>query len=160
MKTYTVHEPPNAPANRVDRAENMVFVKDGFSWSALIFGPLWLLAKRLWLPLILYVVLVTLVSLALESAGVAEKFIGWAVMAFHVLLGLEGSTIQRWSLDRAGWRIVGSVNGRNGDECERRFFDAWLDGDTLVPSIPLGATSASLFADRNSNWLAGLWRRN
>ncbi|MGC4101807.1 DUF2628 domain-containing protein [Ferruginibacter sp.] len=159
MKTYTVHEPPNAPANVVDRAEHMVFVKDGFSWAALIFGPIWLLAKRLWLAFVVYMALATVISLAFEAAGVGEKFIGWVIAALHLLLGLEGSTLQRWTLDRAGWRLVGSVIGRNGDECERRFFDAWLDGDMFAKSVPLGAGPAPLFTDRNPGWLSGLWRR-
>ena len=34
MLTFTVHEPPNPPADRVDRAESLVFIKDGFSWAA------------------------------------------------------------------------------------------------------------------------------
>ena len=30
MRTYTVHEQPNPPADRIDRAEKLVFIKDGF----------------------------------------------------------------------------------------------------------------------------------
>ena len=56
MQTFTVHEPPNAPADRVDRAESLLFIKDGFSWGAALFGPLWLLAHRLWWPLIGYII--------------------------------------------------------------------------------------------------------
>ena len=44
MLTFTVHEPPNPPADRIDRAESLVFIKDGFSWIAALFAPLWLLA--------------------------------------------------------------------------------------------------------------------
>ena len=31
LVVFTVHEPPNAPADRLERAEQLVFVKDGFS---------------------------------------------------------------------------------------------------------------------------------
>ena len=55
MLTFTVHEPPNPPADRVDRAEGLVFIKDGFSWFAALFAPLWLLVHRLWWPLLGYV---------------------------------------------------------------------------------------------------------
>ena len=37
------------PADRLDRAERLVFVKDGFSWLAACCPPLWLLANGLWL---------------------------------------------------------------------------------------------------------------
>ena len=50
MLTFTVHEPPDPPADRIDRAERLAFVRDGFSWSAALFTPVWLLAHRLWWP--------------------------------------------------------------------------------------------------------------
>ena len=56
MRTYTIHERPDPPADRVDRAESLVFVKDGFSWVAALFAPLWLLVHRLWWPLLGYIV--------------------------------------------------------------------------------------------------------
>ena len=39
MLTFTVHEPPNPPADRIERADKLVFVKDGFSWMAALFAP-------------------------------------------------------------------------------------------------------------------------
>ena len=47
MLTFTVHEPPSPPPDRLERAESLVFVKDGFSWTAALFGPVWLLVHQL-----------------------------------------------------------------------------------------------------------------
>ena len=47
MQTFTVHEPPNAPADRVDRAEGLLFIKDGFSGARPCSGRCGL-AHRLW----------------------------------------------------------------------------------------------------------------
>ena len=55
MLTFTVHEPPNPPADRIERADKLVFVKDGFSWMAALFAPLWMLVHRLWWALLGYV---------------------------------------------------------------------------------------------------------
>ena len=76
MLTFTMHEPPNPAADRVDRAESLVFVKDGFSWAAALFAPIWLIVHRLWWPLLGYVVaqrrrsqLITAARPASTSAG-------------------------------------------------------------------------------------------
>ena len=57
MLTFTVHEPPDPPADRIDRAEKLVFVKDGFSWAAALFGPLWMIFHRLWWALLGFVLI-------------------------------------------------------------------------------------------------------
>src|SRR5262245_4204995 len=134
MKTYTVHEPPNAPAGRIERAERLVFVKDGFSWMAALFTPVWLIVYRLWLPLVGYVAFMVLLG------GLGNLFgTGWtglASLALNLLIGFEASVLRRWGLDRRGWRSVGSVTGRSAEECERRFFELWL------PAQPSGGAAA------------------
>ena len=132
MLTFTVHESPSPPADRIDRAEGLVFVPDGFSWSAAFLAPLWMLAHRLWLPLLGYVVLAALVELVRESGAVAYGWTTIAAVALNLLVGFEADTLRRWSLARRGWVTLGSVSGRNRQECERRFFDMWL------PSQPVG----------------------
>ena len=57
MAVYTVHEPPLRGAPAPD-PERFVFVRDGFSFWALLFGPLWMLRHRMWLVLLGYVLLV------------------------------------------------------------------------------------------------------
>src|SRR5262245_20531570 len=126
MQTYTVHEPPHPPAERIDRAASLVFIKDGFSWVAALFAPFWLIAHRLWWPLLAYIVLSGVFEIV-RWVGVLDS--GWvtmAVVALHLLIGFEADTLRRWALERRGWRTLGSVLGRNYAECERRFFDAWL----------------------------------
>ena len=60
MAVFTVHAPAGA-AN----ADATVFVREGFSWSAFSFGPLWLLWNRLWLAFGLWLVWIV----ALGAAG-------------------------------------------------------------------------------------------
>ena len=54
---YTVHEQPQPPADREERAERLKFVREGFSLFAFVFPPLWMLVNRLWLVLIGYLLL-------------------------------------------------------------------------------------------------------
>ncbi|HEX4893319.1 MAG TPA: DUF2628 domain-containing protein [Hyphomicrobiaceae bacterium] len=140
MITYTVHEPPFAPADRLDRAERLVFVADAFSWTAFLFAPLWALANRLWLVLLGYIGVVSFIVLAIRWAGLGEAA-GIAIAAVHFLIGLEGSSLKRWTLRRRGWQFAGSVVGRNGAECERRFFDQWIPSQPMIRAESLAASS-------------------
>jgi hypothetical protein len=136
MLTYTVHEPPDAASDRIDRAEGLVFVKDGFSWMAALFTPIWLIVHRLWWPLLGYAIASALLVWA--GSVLASGWTTLATLALHLLIGFEAGTLRRWTLRRRGWRTVGSVTGRSAAECERRFFDIWL------PAQPaLAAASAS-----------------
>jgi hypothetical protein len=154
MRTYTVHEPPEAPAGRIERAERLVFVKDGFSWMAALFPPVWLIVHRLWWPLFGYLVLGAVLGglgnliawLGWMSDPDASAWTGLAGMALNLLIGFEASVLRRWGLDRRRWRTVGSVSGRSAQECERRFFELWLPAQPSVVAAagggPLGSTVA------------------
>lgn len=143
MLTYTVHEPTNPPSDRIDRAEGLVFVKDGFSWAAALFAPIWLLLHRMWWPLLGYIVLSGLFELIRWGTNVGSDWITLAVIGLHLLIGFEADTLRRWTLDRSGARTLGSVSGRNADECERRFFEEWLPGQPLIAQ-PSGSGAAPL----------------
>lgn len=146
MLTFTVHEPPHPPADRIDRAESLAFVKDGFSWIAAVFAPIWLLVHRLWWPLLGYIVLSSLFELARWGGIIDSDWISLAFIGLHLLIGFEADTLRRWSLDRNGWRTLGSVSGRNAAECERRFYEGWLPTQPAIapvsgpPPLPRAST--------------------
>src|SRR4051812_14080640 len=140
MRTYTIHERPYPAADRVDRAEALVFVKDGFSWAAALFAPLWLIVHRLWWPLLGYVVLSAALQLPQLLFTFDQRWLGLAALALNVLVGFEADSLRRWALERRGWHTVGTVTGKTAAECERRFFDAWLPNQ---PILTAGAPSRS-----------------
>ena len=137
MITYTVHEPPDAPGDLLDRAEALVFVKDGFSWVAAAFGPFWMAANRLWLGLVGYLAVYGLLLGIFWALGIGQRPLSYALLALGAIVGFEADTLKRWTLERSGWRMIGSVNGRNSEECERRFFEAWLPGQPYVAAAAL-----------------------
>ena len=149
MRTYTIHEQPDPAADRVDRAEALVFIKDGFSWAAALFAPLWLLVHRLWWPLLGYVVVSGAFQLAQLTMTFDKRWLGLAAFALHVLIGFEADTLRRWSLQRRGWHTVGTVSGKTTDECERRFFDTWL------PTQPILAAGAQSRPSAGARWSIG-----
>ena len=150
MRTYTIHERPDPAADRVDRAEGLVFVKDGFSWAAALFAPIWLVVHRLWWPLLGYVVVGGAFQLVQLTLTFDKRWLGLAVLALHLLIGFEADTLRRWGLERRGWRTVGTVSGKTAAECERRFFDAWLPAQPI-----LAATTQSRPSGGGGWWRVG-----
>jgi Protein of unknown function (DUF2628) len=144
MAVYTVHEPPlRAGARSAPEPERFVFVRDGFSFWALLFGPLWMLRHRMWLVLLLYVGLTVALSLVLHlQASATVGAIVWGLLA--LLLGFEAGTLRRFTLGRRRYRNIGIVVGDDRELAERRFFDAWIrkDWDRKDRPEPAGSGGA------------------
>ncbi len=139
QQVYTVHERPDPPADRDDRAEQLKFVREGFALFAFLLPPVWMLANRLWLVLIGYLVLLAVVHGLITVFEVPEHWRYYATMAVNFLCGFEADALERWTLDRRGWRIIGLVSGANFDECERRFFEGWVPTVAVVTPANLDA---------------------
>ena len=131
IRAFTVHESPNPPSARDDRAEELRFVRDGFSLYAALFTPLWMLANRLWLVLAGYIALLSTLVIAFGLLGLPDNWLALAAFTLNVIIGFEADSLIRWTLDRRAWRQIASVTGRSDEECERRFFSAWLP--TVMP---------------------------
>ncbi len=140
--TYTIHEPPDAAADRVDRASDLLFVKDGFHWLTALCPPFGLMIKRLWLELLGYVLIVGAIAGLLGWIGLNASWIALFVAALNFYLGFEVSSLERNYLDRKGWLPLGSVTGRNRSECERRFFETWLPDQPIITAAKSHAMHA------------------
>lgn len=144
MSVYTVHEPPQRDAGAAAEPDRFVLVRDGFHVWAMVFGPLWLLWRGLWLALLFYVIAWIGVQGGfwfLKAGAGAQTAIGFA---FALLLGMEASTLWRWTLNRNGWKNVGVVVGDDLESAERRFFQSWREGSAVAaaaaakPAVPAG----------------------
>ncbi len=142
MQFYTVHEPPDPPVDRVDRADSLVFIGDRFTPVAVALGPLWLLANRLWHAFGLYVAAFAMATLIVLAAGLNLRWLSLIVTALNLIVGFEAASLRRWALERRGWRTLGTVSGRTLDECERRFLESWLP-DQRLGSSPSSSSGAS-----------------
>jgi hypothetical protein len=135
LVTYTVHEPPNVSANRLESAEQLLFVKDGYSWPAALVPPLWLLWKRMWLEFAIYAGGTGLMVWALTAMG-APNTTSALLLIIQIVFGFEAGALYSAALERRGWRAVGTVTGRNAEDAERRFLEVWLPTRTEIPPTP------------------------
>lgn len=143
MSTYTVHEPPVMKASREERAETLVFVRDGFSWGAFVFGPIYFLVKREWAGLLVFFIAMLAMGGLLELFGTGPTAITVASIVLALIAGFEANEIKRASLALFGWKEIAVISGRSLEECEQRFFNAWLPSE---PSITPLAWQSSPFA--------------
>jgi uncharacterized protein DUF2628 len=126
MAVYTVHEPPLRSGTVAPDPERFVFVRDGFSFWALLLGPIWMLWHRMWVVLVGYGLVVAVLGWVLRAthAPIAVALLVDAVLA--LLIGFEAATLRRFTLARRGFVNVGVVVGDDLELAERRFFDIWI----------------------------------
>ena len=144
MSIYTVHEPPLRATETLPDPLRFVFVREGFYFWAFLLPPLWMLWHRLWLVLLIYVVVILGLTGALHAAGLSA--IGGPVvqLCLSILVGVEASTLRRFTLSRRGWKNVGIVSGEDLEAAERRFFDSWLKESRVAsPRAPVAPPPAA-----------------
>jgi hypothetical protein len=146
MRVYSVHEPPVRGSDPLPDAERFIFVRDGFYFRAFLFAPLWMVWHRMWLVLAGYVIVLAALETGLVALGAPAVDASIAVLLISVLIGLEASTLRRFSLSRRGWRNVGIISGDDLEDAERRFFEAWVHGlpsQRATPAAPLPVVPAA-----------------
>jgi hypothetical protein len=85
-----------------------VLVREGFSWGALLFGPIWLAVHRAWIPAAIS--LAAFVIIGFTTHDVVQAAL---LTALIVSLGLSGYDLRRWSLDQRGFLLAQVVTGRS-----------------------------------------------
>src|SRR5262245_8607916 len=132
MAIYSVFAPPVRDNDSTESAERFTFVRDGFSWSAFIFGPLWMLTHRLVLVLVLWVVVVVAIAVAARLLAVPAGSELSVIILLALLVGFEAPTLRTWTLQRRGWRDLGIVVADDFEAAERRFFYDWSTSDGIT----------------------------
>jgi hypothetical protein len=123
MTVYTVHEPPPGKRDKTSSPERVQFVRDGFYVWAFLFGPLWMLWRRMWLVLLLYIVGIGATQFLLWMVQAPSEARWIVAFLIALLIGFEAGSMRRWSLSR--WRERGIVVAPNLEMAERRFFETW-----------------------------------
>jgi hypothetical protein len=122
MKIFTAHRPPQASQ------DDAVFVKEGFSWPAFFFPVIWLILKRLWFPLILYLLALALIFALAARLSLSDSVVLILVLALNLLLGMEGNERRRRALARRGFIEEGPFVGEDLQEAELKYFRLLHDG--------------------------------
>ena len=133
MRLYTVHVPD--VGDEVKRADRTVFLREGFSVRAFVFGWLYLLWHRLWLAAAVWLA----TAVVLVVAAMSAQFPGWAtlllVLLMHLFVGLEGNDLRRWRLARKRFAFAEIVSGGGRTDAEYAYFHR----RPSAPDVPAAA---------------------
>ncbi|MBM3562613.1 MAG: DUF2628 domain-containing protein [Alphaproteobacteria bacterium] len=121
MAIFTVHVPRTA-SGQLPAPDRIVFLRDGFSWPAFVFGPFWLAWRRAWIVAGLWTLLLVALALLAWKLRVSREAIYWLTLALAVWLGFEGGRLVGWNLARRGYVERDLVVGEDIDEAETVFF--------------------------------------
>ncbi|MFO1102727.1 MAG: DUF2628 domain-containing protein [Methylocystis sp.] len=121
MAIFTVHYPRTA-SGALPPPDKIFFLRDGFSWPALLFGPFWLAWRRAWIVAGLWTLLLVALALIAWKMRVSRDAISWLTFALAVWLGFEGERLVGWNLARRGYVEQDLVVGDDIDEAETAFF--------------------------------------
>lgn len=106
---------------------DVVLVKEGFCWPALVIPVIWMLFRGQWLGLLAYATL----GLALASAGALfglhEMLQSTLAFGLNVIVAATANDWRRWRLEAAGYVLRGVVAAPDQAQAEERLFaGGWL----------------------------------
>jgi hypothetical protein len=113
VRIWTAHEKPHAAP---------ILIREGFSFGAFLFGPIWLLGRGAWLAALI------LVAAALAIVLLAPRPMSF-VLSFGLALlqGFSGRDLVRWTVARRGYLETNIVTGSNEDAALARLYGARAD---------------------------------
>jgi len=153
MAIYRAHAPigldPLASADRT------CFVRDGFSFWALVLGPLWLLGHRLWLALGVWLVGAAIVAAAISAGLLSENAAPALFILSAFYLGCEGRNLFSAALERSGAPLADVAAGADRTSAEHAFFARREERPNAPASTPAPAARAA--APAPSQTIIGLF---
>ncbi len=123
--SYTIYEPLEPQKELVARADELVFVKDGFSFWAMTGSVLWMIYHHLWLPLAGFLGAIIVLSTLAHLLGASPGAGGILFIGSSIAFGFLANDIRRMDLERGDYQMIGAIAGHTRIECERRFFNDW-----------------------------------
>jgi hypothetical protein len=109
MRFWTAH---------MRRGTQPALLREGFSWWALLFGPLWLSAHHAWIPAMLVLVAGVLILALAPGAKSSVLLLGLAAW-----LGLSGQDLGRRSIRELGFSLLEAFASRHETDAQAKILD-------------------------------------
>lgn len=107
LAVYYVMTEPGVSLDHLkdEDARNIKFVKDGFSWWAMLFPLLWSLYNRMWLVFLGY--LAAIIALVFIAEAFGSTTGGFITVLATLFFAMEAGFLKSWSLRRKTGRLSG-----------------------------------------------------
>lgn len=121
MPFYTVHIPAS-DLDRPARSDKITLVAEKFSTGAFLLGPIWMIARRLWLAAAVWVAVAALLAFVIFASGLDWSAGILIFLALQILVGLEAGNLRRKALGRRDYATVDLVSADDLGNAEKVFF--------------------------------------
>jgi hypothetical protein len=128
MRSYTIHH----RAGTSSGSDDVVVIKEGFSWGAFAFNFLWALWHRLWLASLALLVVMLAIDAAADFVGINPVLAAVIEVAVSLWVGFNGNDWRRRALERRGYAQAAVIAAPNADAALRRFVDLAPPGTVVV----------------------------
>jgi Protein of unknown function (DUF2628) len=132
MTVYSVHLPGEGTSGVAEAA----FVREGFTRAAFWLGPLWLLKRRLWLGLAVWLAAFFILLILLAAGVLSGGATLLVIFLMQVLLGLEANRLLEAKLWKDGYNLVEIVAAPALDQAETAFYRHFESRDSIVMDAP------------------------
>ena len=126
MRSYTIHHRAGA------KSDDVLVIKEGFSWGAFVFNFLWTLWHRLWLASLALLVVMLAIDAAADFLGIHQVLAAVIELAVSLWVGFNGNDWRRRALERRGYALGAVIAAPNADAALRRFVDLAPPGTVVV----------------------------
>ncbi|WP_181409763.1 DUF2628 domain-containing protein [Martelella alba] len=132
MASFLVLLPPGQGAEKAP--EKTVFLRDGFSFWALVFGPFWLLFQRVWLAGVITLIVSVLLGIAGDMGGF-DIASGLFSVALNIFIALEARGFKAHAMEKRGFRLDAVIVADDLDEAEELYFAGFAGAETALPDF-------------------------
>ena len=157
MSVYTVHEPPLRVGAAPD-VERFAFVRDGFSWWAFLFAPLWMLRHRMWLVLIGYVVVAAVIEIPVRLSGAPAFAASLIGILIGLLVGFEAGTLRRFTLEPPRLEKSRRRQRRRSRRCRAALFRCLAAAEEFAVQWTVRANARTCSCGADPAWAARVRR--
>jgi hypothetical protein len=152
MTRYTVHQRKRA-TDRIDLIDDIVVLKDGYSWGAFWLGPLWLFNQGAFAAgFVDLLVSLLFADLMLADSGFISTLGLGGLMATRIFFGFEGYDALRDLWQGRGYPMVARLQAETIDEANTIFLVQRPHQSTRTPhppqpisGVPKAGSTAGLF---------------
>ena len=93
--------------------ENVILVKEGFSWGAFFFLSVWFLYQKMWMCALITIGILCGSFLICDIMSFDQKIQAGVFFFWSIVFGLFANDLRCWSLVRACFSFVDVVSGEN-----------------------------------------------
>jgi hypothetical protein len=120
VERYTIYAKPT----QAHPDENLVILREGFSFWAFLLHALYLLYNRQWLALIVFLPLYIGVLMLGDMVGLPDYIVAVMQLATQIWLGASAYDLHRAQYELRGWKLVDVAIAPNAIAAEQRYLDA------------------------------------